>query len=456
MSAIVREMPRREEDVISALAAPELERIVLYSALTVERGYDVASRILEPADFILEAHKIIWSTASTLSSESESPNLHNVLARLHEEKRLPNIGGISYLVDIGAGSPRFECAERIEPYARRVKRLAIARLSYQEAEYVRLAAESGETEIAERLSEASRRVKEASLALEMPSAGRGPAEAIERAGGYQALISAPSRVVPVEFSWLRRLLPGGGLRPGQLWTLAARPGVGKSALALQMAVYAALQRRRTMFFSLEMSEGELMQRIFALLTQTPLGLIQGGMVTDPDNRAIMAALSDLDSTDRFFIADDVRTLNAIISRMADCHRRGIGYDFVVVDYIGLVTPPRRSDMRTNEISQITRALKVAAMDYQCSVLALSQMNRAIEQDLKREPQLSDLRESGSIEQDSDGVMFLWPDRTDEAMANLGVKKQRNGPTGKQRLRFLKQFVRFVEEAENGRDYDHEY
>lgn len=448
MTAKVQEMPRRDGPDLSHLAAPDLERIVVYASLTAPGGYRAASRLLDADDFLGTAERRIWTAAAEL----ETPDLHTVCVRLHETGALEGIGGISFLTEMGAGIPHFSDPLHIEPYCRRLKRLSIARRTYTEAEYVRLAAESGDEEIADRLDAASKRIREMAMALETPSAGRGVAEAMERAGGYQSLTTAPSRVVPIEFSWLRRNLPGGGFRPGQLWALAARPGIGKSALALQMAVHAAMHGRRTIIFSLEMSEGELLQRTFALRTMIPLCDIQDGRVIPSDHGRIMAAMNELDQAEMFYICDDVRTLNAIVSRISDCHKRSIPYDLVIVDYLGLVAPPKRSDMRTNEIGQITRALKLAAMDFQCSILALSQMNRAIETDLKREPQLSDLRESGSIEQDSDGVMFLWPDKGDDPIYTLGIKKQRNGPQGRQRLRFLKQYVRFVEEAENGRDY----
>jgi replicative DNA helicase len=440
---------QREHERFSNL---DLERIALYNALTVAGGFAELERWLDVDDFTMRRHQVLFQVAAAMQKTGIAPTLHSVLASLMESGGLTDIGGISAVTDMGDGIPRVSSGEALAPYCRSIRTVSIRRRGYLEADRLRAAVESGEVSPDE-FAEASKRLRDLQSTLEDSSAGLSIADAIESCGGMAAILSPPQIVVPVPWMWLRKLLPGGGFQPGQLWTLAGRPGTGKSAAAVQLAAYAAQRGCRVGVFSLEMPRMEILQRLMAMLCQVPLVKIQSGTTSAEDQRAIYAAMNDLDRR-HFEIFDDVHTLNGILRRIADRKKRKAGYDLVVVDYIGQVSPPKRAENRTNEVAQVTRGLKLAAMEHRVTVLALSQMNRGIEQDKSpnREPEMRDLRESGSIEQDSDGVMFLHPDRKDKSLIRLLVKKQRNGPVGHQDLRFFKAMVWFGEAARSG-EYD---
>ena len=254
-----------------------------------------------------------------------------------------------------------------------------------------------------------------------------------------------------------------GLRGGDLAILAARPGVGKTSFALNLAVNAASEGITVAFFSLEMSAGQLVQRILCTDARVNLSKVRGGFISEGDWGAIADASNRLAKLNLFI--DDTPGLTILEARAkARRELRSVepGRGLIIVDYLQLMQPQtaRRDGNRAVEVGEISRGLKILAKEMDMPVLALSQLSRAVEMRGKKRPQLSDLRESGSIEQDADIVMFI--DRSMDASeaeqdgrpalntAELIVAKHRNGPTRDITLAFVPEYTRFMNYADESR------
>ena len=252
-----------------------------------------------------------------------------------------------------------------------------------------------------------------------------------------------------------------GLRGGDLLILAARPGVGKTAFALNLAVNSAKANTSVAFLSLEMSSSQLVQRILCAEARVNLSRLRSGHVTEGDWSAIADASNTLSKLD--FYIDDTPSLS-ILELRAKARRelRGKENGLIIVDYLQLMQPPmqRRDGNRAVEVAEISRGLKVLAKEMGMPVIALSQLSRAVEMRGKKRPMLSDLRESGSIEQDADIVMFIdrsmdeiegeSDDRPDYGTAELIVAKHRNGPTRDIKLAFNPEITRFMDFIDDSR------
>jgi replicative DNA helicase len=261
--------------------------------------------------------------------------------------------------------------------------------------------------------------------------------------------------VPTGFKDLDRILAG--LHAGDLVILAARPSVGKTALALNIAVNAAKQDTAVALFSLEMSAEQLVQRVLCSEARINLQDVRTGYIKEQDWSSIHQAMGRL--AERDFNVDDTPAISIFeVRTKARRQLRGKPRGLVIVDYLQLMQPPtRRSDAnRTVEIGEISRGLKILAKELGCPVLALSQLSRAVEQRKGKRPMLSDLRESGSIEQDADVVLFIDREtdhfsddqegRPAKGVAEIIIAKHRNGPTGSIPLVFNERYTKFVEPA----------
>jgi len=252
--------------------------------------------------------------------------------------------------------------------------------------------------------------------------------------------------VRLGFAELDRLVPS--LDPGDLLILAARPGVGKTALALNLSAEAALRGRSVLFFSLEMGRVEIGQRLLFAAAGAPGGRLRAGVASDQE-------LADLDRWVPELAAlplavDDApdRTVERITA-VARRHQRRRGLDLVVVDYLQLVPPTDRRAPRREQVEHVSRSLKLAAKSLGCPVLALAQLNREAENRTDNRPRLADLREAGGIEQDADAVVLLWrqpgqPDDAPTLKVTALVEKNRNGPTGSAELVYRRACTRFEE------------
>jgi replicative DNA helicase len=435
----------------------EAEQSLLGSMFLSLDAVENAMPLVEAEDFYRPAHQKIYKAIKHLHLRGEPVDQITVAARLESTGEIDSAGGKPYLLDIAGAVPT---AANAEYYAKIVQRTSLLRQLIDAATHIQtLGYENPDDmdEVVERAEKAifdvtNRRVASNFQALQVLM--KTGFEDIEKLYENKAHITG----VPTGFPDLDGILAG--LHKGDLVILAARPSVGKTALALNMAVNAARAGHPTAVFSLEMSSAQLVQRILCAEARVDSQRLRTGYLNDEDWPGLMQAMGRLNEVPLW--VDDTPSIS-ILEVRAKARRlfRDKPSGLIVVDYLQLMQPQnRRSENRQVEIAEISRGLKQLAKELDCPVLALSQLSRAVEQRTTKRPQLSDLRESGAIEQDADVVMFI--DRTTDpgaetegnaarpgkGEAEIIVAKHRNGPTGSCRLVYLERFTRFTSLAKN--------
>jgi replicative DNA helicase len=431
-------------------AALEIERLVLGALITDAEAGDAIFAGVEPDDFSVEAHKRIFRAAEGLRVKGCGISHVSVAQALIDARQLESCGGLGYLAELDSVPRLFG----VDSYLRTLREKAILRKAASAAEALThklCAAGAGVEEV----REAEEFLRNLAARAERHAALMSIAEFLDKRGDIEDFLN-PSRkaegIVPSPWQGLNAMLSGGGLRPGQLVILAARPGLGKSACASAFALAAARAGCPVAFFSLEMSAEEIFQRMIASLAGVSLPRLLRGELSLVQRVEVQQALSALSELP--LRVDD--TCGATVPAVVGAVRRHNAREprpagLIVVDYLQLITSSRKRQTRAEEVSSITRDLKLAARDLRAPVLVLAQLNRDSERQ-EREPELHDLRESGSIEQDADVVMFLHRrgKRTQEFDPNeptplaLLVRKQRNGPIGARELEFAGKFMRISE------------
>ncbi|HYC83506.1 MAG TPA: replicative DNA helicase [Candidatus Paceibacterota bacterium] len=405
---------------------------------------DIAD-IITPDDFYVQKHKTIFRGMFTLYDKNEPIDAVSLSSLLKEQKQLESIGGTSYLAElvqmVPSASNAAYYADIIQKKStlRRLIEAAgnIQELGFNETESVDIILDQAE-KIVFGLSNVSKK-KFKSLKNEIM-------EAWER---FDRLHKSDGelRGVPTGFRDIDNKLAG--LQRSDLIILAARPSVGKTTFALDIARNVAKQNVPVAIFSLEMSSQQLADRLFASESFVDAWKLRNGSksVTEQDFIQLGAALETLSKLPIFIddeASNNVTKMRAVARRLKSEHGLGL----IVVDYLQLMMPKRDSDSMVQQVTDISRSLKALARELDVPVLALSQLSRAVEQRGGR-PRLSDLRDSGSIEQDADVVMFIHrEDRTNEAsdrrnIAEILIEKHRNGPTGKVELFFDEKRVSYV-------------
>lgn len=416
--------------------ARDLEEAILGAALLEKGAFELASEILKPECFYVETHKIIFDAMKRLYEKSMQIDLLTVVEELKKMGELENVGGAYYITQLtnavaSTASLESHCLIVLEKYmARELIRVSgeIIHDAYEDT-----------TDIHDLVDKAQKSVFDATtnnFKKEFNHISSGIFEAlkkIEELRNREYVLTG----VPTGLPELDKAT--NGWQNANLIIIAARPSVGKSSLALNLACNAAFSNEKPTavgIFSLEMSEEELVNRIISSETKIPLEWIMSGSLSDGKMRQLQAEAGDRIVEAPIYI-DDTAGLSVFELR-AKCRRLKAKHDIglVVVDYLQLMTGDAKAGNREQEIAKISRQLKVMAKDLEIPVIALSQLSREVE---KRggEPRLSDLRESGSIENDADVVMFLWrPDekdiREDASLCNrafVRIAKHRNGALG---------------------------
>lgn len=429
-------------------ANPEAEQAVLGSLLIDPDAIIRVAPLLQPEDFYQEKNAWIYQAILDLHERREPADVLTVCDELERRKQLAEVGGSAYVLDLvnAVPSPIY-----VEHYAHIVERTSVLRKLIRAASQIAQLAydETAQDvdEVVDRAEQLIFGVAERRVRRDLLPVRTIMGEVVDRID-YLYRHQGEVLGVPTGFKLLDRLL--GGLQKSDLIILAARPGVGKTSLALSIAQNAARKYgQRVAIFSLEMSNEQLVQRMLAAETgidsqRLRLGDIQG----EDEWHKLMEAAGALSETMIFI--DDTPALSAIELRTkARRLHAEYGIDLVVVDYLQLMTAgPGRIENRVQEISYISRALKGLARELNVPVLALSQLSRAVESRHDKRPILSDLRESGSIEQDADVVMFIYreemyvEDTERQNIADVIVAKHRNGPTGTVSLYFRKELTQF--------------
>ena len=435
----------------------EAEQSVLGSLMLDKDAILKIVDFLTHADFYRDTHQRIYKTMVDLFERREPIDILSVTNRMRETSALESVGGQTYLAELVNSVPT---ASNITHYAKIVQRKRILRDLIGASYDIAQLGYKEEEDIDVLLDEAEKRVfsiSEKSLSQNFVQVRSSLEEAFERIDKLHRQ-EGETRGVPTGFADLDNYLAG--LQKSDLIVLASRPGLGKTSFALDIARNVAIQAKVPVgLFSLEMSQEQLVDRLIASQADVDLWRIRTGNLSskgeDNDFIRIQNALGIL-SEAPIFIDDSPSPTIIQMRAMARRLQAEHGLGLIIVDYLQLIQPRTMSDNIVSQITEISRALKALARELHVPVLALSQLSRAVEQRSPQIPRLSDLRDSGSIEQDSDVVLFIYRDMRDResenssqsSTAEIHIAKHRNGPIGKVKLFFDEKRVSFKDLAKN--------
>lgn len=433
----------------------DAEQSVLGAILIDNEALYKALETLKPDDFYRPAHREIFECMTALSERAEIIDLLTLKSELERRGKLEEVGGPPYiaaLVDIVPTAANVEFHARIVHEKAIARRLLYASMQITARCYDNIEDVDGLVEAAERLifevSEA--RVRESFSSLK--EVIKGSFKTIEGLYDKKGFITG----IPTGFIELDRFTSG--LQPSDLIIVAARPSMGKSSFCLNIAQHVGVRLREpipTAIFSLEMSKEQLGIRLLCAEARVDSHRVRTGYVAREDWPRLYTAAETLSAAPIF--VDDTPAISVLEMRAKSRRLKAEhGLGLVIVDYLQLMRSTKRHENRQQEITEISRSLKALAKELNVPVIALSQLSRAVETRADRKPQLSDLRESGSLEQDADVVLFIYrPDAYDpdeqQGIAEIMIGKQRNGPVGTVQLAFIKEYTRFENLETSHRD-----
>lgn len=426
----------------------EAEQSVLGGLMLDNRAWDYIADLVREDDFYRRDHRLIFRAVSSLAERSQPYDVVTLSEWLDSHQELDNAGGLAYLATLAKNTPS---AANIKAYATIVRERSILRQLIRIGTDITSQAYQPEgRNSAELLEQAERLI----FGIAEGSArGRRSYSAIK-----DLLVRVVDRIDTLSqqggtltgassgFSDIDEMTAG--LQNTDLIIVAGRPSMGKTSFAMNIAEHAAIKEKiPVVIFSMEMSAEQLTMRMMSSLGRIDQHKVRTGRLDDDDWPRLTSSVNILDQTSIFI--DDTPALSpADLRARARRLKREHNIGMVVVDYLQLMQVTGTQETRTNEISEISRSLKALAKELQVPVIALSQLNRNLEQRPNKRPVMSDLRESGSIEQDADVIMFIYRDEVynedskDKGIAEIAIAKQRNGPTGTVRLTFLGQYTRF--------------
>lgn len=430
----------------------EAEQAVLGSILLNNQSWDVVAETVTEKDFYTRQHRLIFQAIASLFRENKPVDVLTLEVALKNKQQLEDVGGFAYLADIANNTPKLA---NVKAYAEIVKDNGILRellsVSHRIAEqcYDR----KGQ-EVKEILDVAERTVLE--ISQHRMGADEGPKnilpvlyQTIER---IEQLSKSKHNggITGVSTGYVDLDQKTAGLQKSDLIIVAARPSMGKTTFAMNLCENIAMNAEKpVLVFSLEMPAEQIMMRLLASLSRIDQTKIRTGQLSQEDHARLSQTLGLLNQKPNLFIDDSSGlTPTELRSRARRLYREHEGLSMIMVDYLQLMRVPGFSENRTLEIAEISRSLKALAKELNVPVIALSQLNRTLENRPNKRPQNSDLRESGAIEQDADVIMFIYrdevynPETEDKGVAEIIIGKQRNGPIGKVKLTFLGQYSRF--------------
>lgn len=429
----------------------DAEQSVLGAVMLDNEVWDIVTTILCQEDFFVRAHRIIFSEMHYLIAHSKPVDLLTLYESLSDKKQAEHAGGFAYLAEITKNTPS---SANVNAYARIVRERSVVRhmisagnriieagmntqgrssdelLDFAETQIFRIGEmHSGNTTTTVNISSAlEKTINKIEQLYQLPKDG---VTGIDT--GFREINKITS-----------------GLQNADLVIIAARPSMGKTTLAMNICENAALTHTApVMIFSLEMPTEQITMRMLASQSRVKLNKIRNGDLEDEDWARISSTMAMLVQKKNIFIDESAALTPAELrARARRLYREQGGLSLIMVDYLQLMRVPEHSANRTLEIAEISRSLKALAKELNVPVIALSQLNRSLEQRADRRPVNSDLRESGSIEQDADLIMFIYRDEVyqenspDKGLAEIIIGKQRNGPIGRLRLAFNGELARF--------------
>ena len=426
--------------------APDAERAVLGSILMDPGLYALANQSLQAHDFYREAHRTIFAAMSTMGERGETPDMTAVIEYLRGVNKLESVGGQTYLAQL---IEAFASHALVEQYIQIIRDRSQSRSLICTAQtIVQAGLEATFEKVGEYVDFAESRLLETvrsssrGSVLEMKSILKETLDKIETLCQEDATITG----VTSGFRDLDDVTHG--LHGGELIIVAARPGMGKSAFALNIAANAALQKgSHVLLFSLEMSPEQLGMRLIAQEGRVPLQRLRNGTLLAEDWEPLHTAMAQLVETNIYLDTTPALSVIDVVSKARRLHMEG-RCDMVMIDYLQLINGRPGIDSREQQVADVSRSLKQLSLELDIPVIALSQLNRSVESRKPPRPMLSDLRESGAIEQDADVIMFLYrddyynEDSEQKGMALVDIAKQRSGPTGTIDLKFTDKYTRF--------------
>ncbi|MGA2270856.1 MAG: replicative DNA helicase [Bryobacteraceae bacterium] len=432
----------------------DAERFVLGSILLDDTLYVQAAGTLEADDFSLEKHRRIFKRMGDLQERGETIDRITVANELMKFNELEACDGLSYLVSLDDGLPQIP---NLDSYIRIVKDKAVLRRIIFASQHMMNRCLLGEEEpdaILAGAEETLLKLGEARVKSGLLNAGQ-ILEDYE--GGLSAFLDPSKRIKGISTGFAKLDELTGGLHGGDLVIVAGRPSMGKTALALNVAQHVALRNKQTVaIFSLEMSKESLLTRMLCTAARVDSQKFRGGYLSQEDRRKLNRALHELVQAPLYIDDTPGGHLMDMHAKLRRLQSEGKHLGLVIVDYLQLMTAGGRFENRNQEVSALSRGMKMLAKELNVPLMVLSQLSRAVEnRQGDHRPQLSDLRESGSIEQDADVVAFIFReeiyhrDREDlKGLAELIVAKQRNGPVGTVNLVFLHAQTKFENRAED--------
>src|SRR5690554_2580245 len=426
----------------------EAEQAVLGGLMLDNKRLDAVLEVVSEADFYRDDHRQIFRMMQVLQENSQPLDVITLSEELHRHDELERVGGLGYLVEMANNTPS---AANIVAYAGIVRerstlrQLIAAAQEISKSSYNPSGLDSGDL-----LQLAEKRVAE--IAEDRPKEGG--------LVGVNDLLKATVQRIDELFRSGSDItgVPSGindldqrtsGWQPGELIILAARPSMGKTALALNFVESAIFsQSKPVLVFSMEMPSAAMIMRMMSSVGRIDQGKMRNGKLTEEDWPKLSSAVAKM--KDKLLFVDDTpglspQELRARVRRIAREHGNP---GMIMVDYLQLMQIAGSNEGRTQEISEISRSLKAIAKEFDCPLIALSQLNRGVEQRPNKRPMNSDLRESGAIEQDADVILFIYRDEyynedsPDKGIAELIIGKQRNGEVGTVRAAFIGKYTRF--------------
>jgi replicative DNA helicase len=432
----------------------EAEQAVIGGLLIDTQAWDQVGDLITAEDFYRPDHQLIFGALAELIAHGKPADVVTASGQLERSGRLEDAGGLGYLGTLARDTPT---AANVRAYAEIVRERSLLRRLISAGRAITAAALANDGRAARDLvDEAEKQV----FQIAEQSTGR-------RDGAVKVSALLPQLIDKID-AWhsdptsMRGLPTGfadfdrktGGLRPGDLVIVAGRPSMGKTTLAMNIAEYAAVNpgtRSSVAIFSMEMPAEQLLTRMLSSIGGVPLNGIRSGQISDEDWVRVTAATSQLAEA-KIFIDESPSLTPTELRARARRVAREHGLDLVVVDYLQLMQVPGTKENRATEIAEISRGLKALAKELQVPVIALSQLNRGVEQRTEKKPVMSDLRESGAIEQDADMILLIYREEVYDkntpkrGIAEIDLAKHRNGEIGMFMLTFQGQYSRFANYA----------
>ena len=427
----------------------ESEQSILGSIILDKDAIITVAETINPSDFYKEAHKIIYESMLNLNSNNEPIDLITLIEELRKEGHLDNVGGISYLTSLSTIVPT---TSDVKYYANIVKEKSVMRQLIKASNEIINLGYDASTDVQEILDKAEKNIFD--ISQEKASDDIQPINVVlqDTLDMIERLCTEKSDVTGITTGFADLNKKINGLQRTDLILLAARPAMGKTAFSLNLVQNAALKGDASVaVFSLEMSKEQLVQRMLSAQSNVELSKIKTGNLGESDWPRIIDAMAVLSEANIF--KDDTPGIK-ISEIRSKCRRLKIekGLDLILIDYLQLMEGEGKNENRQQEIAKISRSLKILAKELDCPVIALSQLSRSPELRKDHRPILSDLRESGSIEQDADIVMFLYRDEyyhDDSEKKNIGeviIAKNRHGETGNVELVWFGQVQKFADKV----------